>query len=131
MLIRIFITAAICAFYLTVPIDLRRCEDVSVRNTVEELVQFVSGCNRIYGYLDIALIERTNTSSFENVSFPELTEITGFLLLYRIHGLTSIGKLFPNLTVIRGLTLFRDYSLVMYEIRDLEEVCTCRFHVVS
>lgn len=55
-------------------------------------------------------------------SFPELVEITGYLMLYRIRGVKSLYDFAPNLAVIRGRDLFKDYSFVLYEIFDLEEV---------
>ena len=39
-----------------------------------------------------------------------------------MYGLRSLKNLFPNLAVIRGQSLFKGYALVMYEMRDLEEV---------
>uniref|UniRef100_T1JFU0 Tyrosine-protein kinase receptor n=1 Tax=Strigamia maritima TaxID=126957 RepID=T1JFU0_STRMM len=55
-------------------------------------------------------------------SFPRLREITGFFLLYRVAGLTSLRNLFPNLAVIRGTKLFHNYGFVIYEMMALEEV---------
>jgi insulin receptor len=49
-------------------------------------------------------------------------EITGFLLVYRVFGLKSIGSLFPNLIVIRGHNLLTNYALIIYGNKDLQEV---------
>lgn len=54
-------------------------------------------------------------------TFP-LREITGFMLVHSVTGLNSLGKMFPNLTVIRGQRLFSNYAFVIYET-DLTEVC--------
>jgi hypothetical protein len=67
-------------------------------------------------------MDELTEEDFQNYSFPELREITGFLLLYRISGIKSLYNLFPNLAVIRGRQLFKDYSLIIYEILDLEEI---------
>ena len=56
------------------------------------------------------------------MSFPKLTEITDYLLLYRVHGLKTLRNLFPNLAVIRGQRLFYNYALVLYEMMDMEDI---------
>lgn len=43
-------------------------------------------------------------------------------MLYRISGIKSLNKLFPNLAVIRGKDDFSDYSLIIYENEHLEEI---------
>lgn len=43
-------------------------------------------------------------------------------MLYRISGFTSLHQLFPNLAVIRGRTLFKDYALIIYEMLELENI---------
>lgn len=42
--------------------------------------------------------------------------------LFRVKGLRSIGRLFPNLTVIRGHSLFINYALVAFEMMNLQEI---------
>lgn len=42
--------------------------------------------------------------------------------LRRVEGLRSIGRLFPNLTVIRGHSLFINYALVAFEMMSLQEI---------
>lgn len=44
------------------------------------------------------------------------------LSLFRVKGLRSIGRLFPNLTVIRGHSLFINYALVAFEMMNLQEI---------
>nr|AVT56266.1 insulin receptor 1 [Jadera sanguinolenta] len=82
----------------------------------------LKGCHVVEGFVQIVLIDNANETDYANISFPELKEITGFLLLYRVNGLRSLGKLFPNLSVIRGNTLFRNYALVVFEMLHLQEV---------
>lgn len=67
-------------------------------------------------------MDELKESDVMNITFPELIEITGYLMLYRISGFTSLNKLFPNLTVIRGRDLFKDYSLIIYEMIDLTDI---------
>lgn len=65
-------------------------------------------------------MEKATEADFANYTFPNLTEITGFLLLYRINGLKTLVHLFPNLRVIRGEELVSDYALVVYEMQQLQ-----------
>jgi hypothetical protein len=74
----------------------------------------------VEGFVRVVLIDRANESDYDKVTFPELHEITDYLLVYRVTGLTSLGRLFPNLTVVRGNSLFVDYALVVYEMFDLK-----------
>lgn len=67
----------------------------------------------------ISLIDRYNDTDYDNLTFPELVEITDFLLLYRVQGLKSLIHLFPNLRVIRGNNLVNNYALIVYEMLQL------------
>lgn len=69
--------------------------------------------------MQILLIDR-DTKDFMGWEFPELVEVTGFVLLYRVNGLLTLSKLFPNLAVIRGDKLFNDNALVIYEMLNME-----------
>lgn len=76
----------------------------------------------VEGSVSILLLDELQYEDFHNYSFPELIEITGYLMLYRISGIRSLYDLFPNLAVIRGRDVFKDYSLIIYEIEHLEEI---------
>ncbi|KAG4073858.1 hypothetical protein HA402_014063 [Bradysia odoriphaga] len=98
------------------------CRSKDIRNSVDELNQ-LKNCSVIEGFLMITLIDRgVNESSFEGLEFPLLTEVTEYVLLYRVHGLTSLGKLFPNLRVIRGNYVINNYALIVYEMIHLQEI---------
>uniref|UniRef100_A0AAG5DU37 Tyrosine-protein kinase receptor n=1 Tax=Anopheles atroparvus TaxID=41427 RepID=A0AAG5DU37_ANOAO len=99
----------------------RVCTSVDVRNTPSNL-QFLNGCRVVEGFVQIMLIDKYANDSFANYSFPLLTEITGYLLLFRVNGLTTLNQLFPNLTVIRGTELANDYALVVYELMQIQEL---------
>lgn len=43
-------------------------------------------------------------------------------MMYRVFGIKSLEKLFPNLEVIRGQKLFVHHSLILVEMRHLEKV---------
>ena len=74
------------------------------------------------GSVAILLLDEVRDKDIANISFPDLVEITGYLMLYRISGFTSLNQLFPNLAVIRGRTLFKDYALIIYEMLELENI---------
>lgn len=98
------------------------CQSIDIRNNVNSF-SVLRECQVIEGFLQIVLIENnTDTSDFDNVSFPELREITGYFLLYRVDGLKTLSKLFPNLEVIRGDILLTDYAFMIYEMKNLQEV---------
>lgn len=67
----------------------------------------------------ITLIDRYNDTDYDNITFPELIEITDFLMLYRVQGLKSLAHIFPNLRVIRGNNLVNNYALIIYEMLQL------------
>ena len=95
------------------------CQSTDIRNSVSMFSQ-LRGCHVVEGSVQIVLIDNADESDYANISFPELKEITGYLLLYRVNGLRSLGKIFPNLTVIRGNTLFVNYALFVFEMLHLQ-----------
>jgi insulin receptor len=97
---------------------------MDIRNNVDAFRR-LSGCRVIEGFIQIVLIDHATESSFANLTFPELREITHYLLLYRVNGLRSVGRLFPNLAVIRGETLFLNYALVVFEMIHLQVTALC------
>ncbi|XP_058466137.1 insulin-like receptor isoform X2 [Malaya genurostris] len=97
------------------------CGSVDVRNSPTNLDR-LKDCVVVEGFVHILLIDKYTEASFENYSFPLLTEITEYLLLFRVNGLKTLRKLFPNLAVIRGSSLVSDYAIVIYELMHIEEV---------
>ncbi|XP_053999330.1 insulin-like receptor [Hylaeus anthracinus] len=97
------------------------CQSIDIRNGVRNFSK-LKGCRIVEGFVQILLIDNAEPWEYANISFPELREITGYLLLYRVDGLRSIGRLFPNLTVIRGHSLFINYALVAFEVMNLQEI---------
>lgn len=98
------------------------CPSIHVQNDLVELNK-LENCSVIVGNLTILFLEQTDDpADFEKFTFPELTEITGYFLMLRVYGIQSLGDLFPNLAVIRGRDLFRDYAFILFEVPDLKEV---------
>ncbi|XP_055620712.1 insulin-like receptor isoform X2 [Toxorhynchites rutilus septentrionalis] len=97
------------------------CGSVDVRNNPTNLER-LNGCVVVEGFVHILLIDKYTEVSFENYTFPLLTEITEYLLLFRVNGLKTLRKLFPNLAVIRGGSLVGDYAFIIYELMHIEEI---------
>lgn len=87
-----------------------------------EMFEELRDCRVVEGYVQILLFDKVDSYHFTNLSFPELTEITDYLLLYRVSGLLSLGQLFPNLVVIRGYQLLFGYAFIVFEMPSLQEI---------
>uniref|UniRef100_A0A7N8WKG8 Tyrosine-protein kinase receptor n=1 Tax=Mastacembelus armatus TaxID=205130 RepID=A0A7N8WKG8_9TELE len=98
---------------------------IDIRNDIDQFSKLVN-CTVVEGYLRILLINDKTSNirqeDFRSLSFPKLTVITDYLLLFRVTGLDSLSMLFPNLSVIRGRNLLQDYALVIYEMIHLKEI---------
>ena len=88
---------------------------------MEEFQELIN-CTVIEGSLQIVLIDLGQPEDYATFKFPDLVEITDYLLLYRVSGLRSLRDIFPNLAVIRGEQLFGSYALVVYEMPCMEEL---------
>lgn len=101
------------------------CTGVHIRNDLKSFEQ-LSGCNVIDGPLTIALVSNQThpyePKDYENITFPDLIEVTEYLLFFRVQGLSTLSKLFPNLTVIRGKELVSNYALIIYEMMHLQKI---------
>ncbi|XP_030622735.1 insulin-like growth factor 1b receptor [Chanos chanos] len=97
---------------------------IDIGNDISEFKR-LENCTVVEGYLQILLIGSKNNNNqevFRTLSFPKLTMITDYLLLFRVSGLDSLSTLFPNLTVIRGRNLFYNYALVIFELTSLKDI---------
>ncbi|XP_058484720.1 insulin-like growth factor 1b receptor [Solea solea] len=99
---------------------------IDIGNDVSEFRR-LENCTVVEGSLQILLIGDKNNNNinqelFRTLSFPKLTMITDYLLLFRVSGLDSLSTLFPNLTVIRGRNLFYNYALVIFEMTSLKDI---------
>ncbi|XP_018571455.1 insulin-like peptide receptor isoform X2 [Anoplophora glabripennis] len=117
-------------FMCVVSVECKTCQSMDIRNEISDLNK-LKNCSEIVGYLRIVLMELVQEHEFDNYVFPELTKITGYLFFYDVFHLTSVGKLFPNLMVIRGYELFTDYSLVIYNMPHLREIGTNKLMYIA
>uniref|UniRef100_A0A3B1J7U9 Tyrosine-protein kinase receptor n=1 Tax=Astyanax mexicanus TaxID=7994 RepID=A0A3B1J7U9_ASTMX len=97
------------------------CSSKDIRNNVTNL-RLLENCTVIEGHLKILLMFTTKPEDFRGLTFPKLTVVTDYLLLFRVYGMESLSSLFPNLTVIRGNNLFFNYALVLFEMLQLKEL---------
>lgn len=97
------------------------CSSIDVRNH-PVMLQRLNNCAVVEGFVQIVLIDKYDDDDFDNYSFPELTEITEYLVLFRVNGLKTLRTLFPNLAVVRGNSLVQNYAIVIYEVPHIEEV---------
>ncbi|CAG9856093.1 unnamed protein product [Phyllotreta striolata] len=87
-----------------------------------EGLPMLENCTHVYGDLIVADPYRDMGPEIRSIAFPDLVEISGFLGFFNMHWLTSIGGMFPNLRAIRGLTTMKGYSLIAFEMYDLQQL---------
>uniref|UniRef100_A0A671SGP0 Tyrosine-protein kinase receptor n=1 Tax=Sinocyclocheilus anshuiensis TaxID=1608454 RepID=A0A671SGP0_9TELE len=110
-------TCLICVFFICGP-------GIDIGNDISNFKR-LENCTVVEGHLQILLIgskSNNNQEVFRTLSFPKLTMITDYLLLFRVSGLDSLSTLFPNLAVIRGRNLFYNYALVIFELTSLKDI---------
>lgn len=110
-------------FFFSPPFSISVCGSIDIRNNVSNF-ELLRNCEVIEGNLQIVLVTNSYCDKcneiINNITFPELREVTGFVVLWRVQGLRTLSTLFPNLSVIRGRTLFENYALVAYEMKSLQ-----------
>uniref|UniRef100_A0AAQ4QGR6 Tyrosine-protein kinase receptor n=1 Tax=Gasterosteus aculeatus aculeatus TaxID=481459 RepID=A0AAQ4QGR6_GASAC len=116
-----FVVTAVCVAVSCHRASGEVCPSKDIRNNVTNL-HTLENCTVIEGHLKILLMFSTKPEDFRGLSFPKLTVVTDYLLLFRVSGMETLSNLFPNLTVIRGNKLFFNYALVMFEMLHLREI---------
>jgi len=81
------------------------CQSIDIRNSVTQFSK-LKGCRVVEGFVQIILIDRAEQSAYANISFPDLVEITGYLILYRYNYL----QIFFSTADISSITLMRCFS---------------------
>lgn len=79
----------------------------------------LNNCRIIDGSLTISDM---SDPKIKNFSFPELTEVTGYLKIQRTRYLLSIGDLFTQLAIVRGISLNGINALEISDNEDLAEI---------
>lgn len=96
-----------------------RCHSKHIRFDVKQL-KLLENCVIIDGHLVIADIVKFETVQFALFSFPQLTQVTEYIIVNNVRGLDSLTRLFPNLTSINGKKTFRGSSLILQDIPDMD-----------
>jgi hypothetical protein len=83
----------------------------------------LTNCTVLDGHFSISIIQGTqNYTNKDFHVFPNLEEITGYLLVFNANGLTNLGHIFPNLRIIGGKSLIKKYALIVYQNDDLQKI---------
>ncbi|XP_069173650.1 insulin-like growth factor 1 receptor isoform X2 [Procambarus clarkii] len=96
------------------------CGTVEITGNASLLEKYQE-CGIIEGHLRIQLIEDLNLT-WPLLGLPNLTQVTGYVLLYRLSHLQTLRDLLPRLSVIRGDSLFHGHALVVFGNTYLREV---------
>lgn len=97
----------------------RRCDSINIGPNNLSQFSNLSKCDVILGSLTISKIFIRNKTQI----LSPLKEITGFLLVYRVEGITSLSEILPKLVIIRGNELLFDrYSFIVYENMYLKDL---------
>lgn len=112
----------ICAFFIFV--QPAKSDDELICNSIEitsaQDLSLLSRCTIIAGHVSITNIELPRNSGIDLDFSTPIKEITDYLLIYRVHGLSSLQQIFPRLIIVRGQELlFGRYALTVYENRDI------------
>ncbi|VVC36902.1 Fibronectin type III,Tyrosine-protein kinase, active site,Protein kinase domain,Immunoglobulin-like [Cinara cedri] len=97
------------------------CNSITIMNSGERLAS-LKNCTVIKGHLQIILMDNTKPEDFED-TYP-LREITEYMVVYRVTGLINLGRMFPNLSLIRGIhtSTFPGRSLMIHDNIDIREI---------
>ena len=75
------------------------CSSMDFKHNVNRFNN-LTGCNIIEGHLIISGFK--DDQALTNLSFPELREVTEYVIFYQAQNIVKLNHLFPNLSVIRG-----------------------------
>lgn len=93
------------------------CNFVDIQYKKENFDQ-LSNCEVVFNGLKISNIDE----DLSDLSFPKLMEITGYLYINNVTGLTTLQKLFPTLAVIRGNILIDGLAILITNNLNLENI---------
>nr|XP_027238382.1 insulin receptor-related protein-like [Penaeus vannamei] len=96
------------------------CGSVEVTANATRLQDF-RHCTIIEGHLRIQLTG-DNNETWDDLSLPELTQVTDYVLIYRVSHLSTLDTILPRLAVIRGNVLFHEHALVVFGNIHLREL---------
>ena len=83
---------------------------MDIKHNIERFKN-LTGCSIIEGHLIISGFK--DDQALTNLSFPELREVTEYVIFYQAQNIVKLNHLFPNLSVIRGNKLVAVRSFLM------------------
>lgn len=86
---------------------LLKCRPYRIRSLQKQLANFLL----VQGFFEKSMNCEIN-----------LIDLMIVLFFSRAKGIRNLGDIFPNLTVVRGMQLYKDYAIVVYDSAHLE-VC--------
>ncbi|KAL3266264.1 hypothetical protein HHI36_010444 [Cryptolaemus montrouzieri] len=107
LLVLCFCCASVCA---------KICRSTDIRTHVGQFDK-LKNCTKVVGFLKLVLLEDVPYYP----SFPELREITGYLLVFFVTNVYDLGDIFPNLLVIRGNILLQENSLIIHHNNRMKQ----------
>ncbi|GMT18666.1 hypothetical protein PFISCL1PPCAC_9963 [Pristionchus fissidentatus] len=91
-------------------------------NASDEFITRYMNCTILEGTFSLSMITNSSTREEDFVTFPNLVEITGYLLVFNVKSLTTLSRIFPNLRIIGGSQLIMNYALIIYQNPDLKDI---------
>lgn len=97
------------------------CGSKDIRYEPKQL-QLLENCKVIFGNLRISDMPDARKEDFDEFTFPNLNQVTGFVIVHYVSGLETLSNLFPNLVSIKGDETFRGSSLVIRSNMNLTSI---------
>ena len=107
------------------------CDSIHIAHDLSIYDAGFRECTMIKGSLQLTQLGDGTENYYANLTFPALTEITEFLVVYQARGLHSLAQIFPNLSVIRGQKLLHGNVLIIHDMPDLEDVGLPQLRVIQ
>ena len=119
LILQCFFSFALISSLLVGSADAKRCSSMDIKHNVDR-IKNLKGCSIIEGHLIISGFLEDQTML--NHTFPELREVTEYVIFYKAQNIARLNHFFPNLAVIRGNKLVADFALVIYQMDHMVEV---------
>ncbi|KAE9548241.1 hypothetical protein FO519_008549 [Halicephalobus sp. NKZ332] len=109
----------------------QRCDSIDLRNKPHEAFKnegsqsnwrIYKNCTILDGDFTMSMMLSEHNTDEQFPVFENLREITGSVLIFGVRGLTTLGRIFPNLRIIGGQSLIMNYALVIYQNQDLKTI---------
>lgn len=99
------------------------CRSINLQGLVDSnRLSRIRNCSVVLGH--VRILNARFYDDWTNISalFPNLIEITDYLLIFQAQNVNSLDQLFPKLTLIRGDKLFKSYALIVFLTNSLVQL---------